>query len=261
MNATGTTFSDKYPRAFGHIFDGEEMFPSNRAYAFIRGTYDWSSASDGGLVSNAADIKKWISYLVSKYKTDSGFRKALSLDTGEYSFGFVNIGNKSNPIFWHNGALSPIGYHGDLVWQSNGDYIISLGNMLNERRPSYAREISAHILNPKEVDLSFAKPKTDGKDSTYALLAKIRIDLIFSFIMGFGSIFRRGIRRPKLEGIDFLIGLVLFNYVNFDKIENIIVIVLSSLCVIYGWKRSSQKSVDTVSSNPSLFKRGCRFLE
>lgn len=184
MKSTAMTFQDPSRRAFGHNTIHEKLIPSDEVNDFqIHGTYDWPQASDGGLVSTIADMKVWVEYLQSR-KQDY-FRRYASLWSNRgYFAGLVNIGTLEQPVYWHNGALSPIGYNADLVFDQNGNRIIVLSNVnIGEQIPNLAKHIHLFLENgipPPQL------PSFHSQSALFSLiLSRIKFGLLMSGICMF----------------------------------------------------------------------------
>lgn len=178
MESTAMTFQDPARRAFGHNTIQQDLIPSDEVNDFqIHGTYDWPQASDGGLVSTVADMKIWVDYLLSQ-KQETLKRYASLWSERGYFAGLVNIGTLEQPVYWHNGALSPIGYNADQVFDKDGNRIIVLANVnVGEQIPNLANHI--HRFLDKGTPL----PQLPSFHSQSALLSLILSRIHFGLLM------------------------------------------------------------------------------
>lgn len=122
-------FDNSSPIASGLIKIGTKLFEAKKVYPnLLSHDYDWFNSSDGGLVVSLENLKKWNIFLFNQYKQDKFFQSRLPREKNEYNLGFINIGSAEDPVFFHNGALSPLGFKSESIWDTAGNMIVILGN-------------------------------------------------------------------------------------------------------------------------------------
>ncbi len=85
----------------------------------LHGTYDWSEGSSGAIFSTAKDLARFLEAVFAGSLLDARSRALL---TSEASPGFAHgialetAGSPAEPIYWHNGILSPMGYQAVVMY-------------------------------------------------------------------------------------------------------------------------------------------------
>jgi CubicO group peptidase (beta-lactamase class C family) len=224
MKSTAMTFQDLSRRAFGHNTIHDELIPSDEVNDFqIHGTYDWPQASDGGLVSTVADMKIWVDYLLSQKQETLNRYASLWSERG-YFAGLVNIGTPEQPVYWHNGALSPIGYNADLVFDKEGNRIIVLGNVnIGEQVPNLANHI--HRFLDKGTPLPYL-PSFHSQSALFSLvLSRIKFGLLMSGICMFLLFRKRNQPNFILITYGYFSSGILANSFGIPKAESVLALI------------------------------------
>jgi CubicO group peptidase (beta-lactamase class C family) len=183
MKATGMFFKQGKPRAYGHNKVHGRLIPSDEVYAILAmKNYDWPHAADGGMVSSVTDLIRWIDFLHAE-------RQAYFTEYADdwradgYFAGLWNIGSSSKPVYWHNGILTPIGYNGDLLFDSNNNKVIVLANADSPMAPlDLARKIYAFLENQDEASLTIPPAHPEGSAALYYFGSRIHLDILMSLL-------------------------------------------------------------------------------
>jgi CubicO group peptidase (beta-lactamase class C family) len=247
MTSTGMTFRDPSRRAFGHNTIFKKLIPSDEVNDFhIHGTYDWPQASDGGLVSTVADMKLWVDSLRSR-KQDYFTRYASLWSERGYFAGLVNIGTLERPVYWHNGALSPVGYSADLVFDKDGHRIIVLGNVnMGKQVPNLASHIYRYL------DKGTPLPQLPAFHSHSALLSWILSQIKFGLLMSAVCMLllyrRRNQPNFTRTSYGFFCSGLLANSFGIQKSESLLAMaVMVAFWLLVLWRRQPSHEANSLS--------------
>ncbi|HET9237363.1 MAG TPA: serine hydrolase domain-containing protein [Oligoflexus sp.] len=247
MASTGMTFQDPSRRAYGHNTIHGKLFPSDEVNDFhIHGTYDWPQASDGGLVSTVSDMKIWVDYLSSRKQGDFARYASLWSERG-YFAGLVNIGTEQKPVYWHNGALSPIGYTADLVFDREGHRIIVLGNVnTGEQIPNLANHIYRFLEKGSPLpDL----PSFHSQSALMSLiLSRIKFGLLMSAVCMLLLFRKRNQPNFALTTYGYFSSGILANSFGIQKFESLLALAAMAVFWLFIlWRRQAPHERDSLS--------------
>jgi len=222
MSATGMSFKNPKQRAYGHNKVLGALIPSDEVYAILSlKPYDWPHAADGGMVSSVTDLIRWIDFL---HAEKQAYFTAYAADwrADGYFAGLRNIGSSSKPVYWHNGILTPIGYNGDLVFDSNNNKVIVLSNADSPIAPlDLARKLHAFLDSPNETALTLPPADPEGSAPLYYLYSRIHLDLLLGLIAMLVLYKWRNQPHSVLRSYTYFCLVLLFNSFGLPQIKNI----------------------------------------
>ncbi|WP_141732380.1 serine hydrolase domain-containing protein [Oligoflexus tunisiensis] len=246
LNSISMGFPDEADKAYGHHFIFDKSIPAEDVYSIVSfKTYDWPSASDGGLVSSVTDLKKWF-----KLFGEGGLVKVDAFDRNLVSFryfaGIKNIGSGDDIVYWHNGMLSPIGYNSDFVMDKKGSLIIVLGNMDAGMEPqNIARHIYEYLESGDSSTLPAFAEDIKIQPMMFYTYSKIQLDILCCLLSCIVLFRRRADSHFTVLTFAFFATIFLFNSFSLPSTKSVAVISAAVLYWIFIalWRRKHPQAI------------------
>ena len=244
MKDTGIRLSAEQRKRFapGQISTGVNVRASKALLGnMIAGECDWDLGASGSIFSTAADLDRWISALQKgEVLGEASLRKMVTPELHNYGYGWVVRlfkGSEEEPIVWHNGALSPLGYKADVGWlPRSGLRIILLANLDETSIATNAFENVERIIAGSRP----FPPERGGRlfrGVAFVFWAKLHLLFAFANVVWYLAVKRYEAAATFYSSLAALLALVFFFVAYSIDRYAIGLIVITVLLAIHGVRR------------------------